>query len=763
MTTTVMQREQVIAKPDLAEIKRANAILFDGSQVVELRAVDTDRLGTISGYYNDLEKLAKDAHELARDPKVRNLYWVLNPCNEALLARCSNRYKSFTKTVTSDGDVTMRLWILIDCDPRRPKGVSSTDEEKALAKQVLDVIVEYLRTKGFSNPVECDSGNGYHGLYRIDLPNDPATRTLVETSLKILDAKFSTTRVAVDTTVFNAARICKVYGSVAQKGDNTPDRPHRLSRILSEFDPHWESAKTAFPITPREVIEQFVAEEKGCLPQSPSQQPTTQQPATPGSAALSVTPESLEKFFEWAGFTFKKSEYGGGWRYIIDHCEFNPDHNGTEVAVTLQDKLGYKCLHASCSENHWKQFREAVEARMGGKFSFVKASDSDDSGHFEEIVEAVEKHEDFKLLVTREALAKEAKSWLRRNAQFPNQISDAEEEWLVHKVILRRGLHAFCASYGSFKTLMALFLALALVGGAGTQYLGREVKTLFADGDTRPIRVYYLDNENPKGTAKKNCLCIGLNFDNDENSTFQILGEWLDLEPIKFFDDPRLIEAAKRERAFFIFDSLSQFIGAASENDNSEMTVELNKAKKLARISEGVLFLHHDDKGASGWRGCTAIIAVPDMCFNLTRGDANLVKFGELRFRPCESYEIAVQVEFASGYRYQVVDSTLGAENRASKVRSRRNNDAAMIEKARIAIENNAKAGNPPLSQNKLMQLTGIKGGVERDRILCASTAEEPRPWNLEVGSRSLVFTPLTEPASEGTQQVVEASVEAGL
>jgi hypothetical protein len=38
--------------------------------------------------------------------------------------------------------------------------------------------------------------------------------------------------VSVDASVFNPARITKLYGTMTCKGDSTPDRPHRRSRIL---------------------------------------------------------------------------------------------------------------------------------------------------------------------------------------------------------------------------------------------------------------------------------------------------------------------------------------------------------------------------------------------------------------------------------------------------------------------------------------------------------------------------------------------------
>src|SRR5262245_30023658 len=71
-----------------------------------------------------------------------------------------------------------------------------------------------------------------HLLYAVDLPNDDAATMLLENVLKALAGRFNDGRVKVDQSVFNAGRVVKAYGTVARKGDDVPERPHRLSRIL---------------------------------------------------------------------------------------------------------------------------------------------------------------------------------------------------------------------------------------------------------------------------------------------------------------------------------------------------------------------------------------------------------------------------------------------------------------------------------------------------------------------------------------------------
>ena len=82
----------------------------------------------------------------------------------------------------------------------------------------------------------------------------------VESVLKALAYRFDTDQVKVDTTVANAARISKVYGTLAAKGDSTKDRPHRLARILEApqeliaVDPYLLDALAALAPTAQQPV-----------------------------------------------------------------------------------------------------------------------------------------------------------------------------------------------------------------------------------------------------------------------------------------------------------------------------------------------------------------------------------------------------------------------------------------------------------------------------------------------------------------------------
>ena len=211
------------------EILRAVQVLRQPGEVTEIRAFSGR--GTISGYFNDFRELAKCAARL--DDRGYQVYMTLNPVVPALLARSENRLESRMKGTTTDADIVKRVWLPIDLDPVRPSGISASDSEKQAAAQRAIEIRGYLAEKHWPDPLEADSGNGAHLLYRIELPNDRESLELVKGVLVALDFMFSDSAVSVDTGVANAARIWKLYGTTARKGDSTKDRPHRRSRLLT--------------------------------------------------------------------------------------------------------------------------------------------------------------------------------------------------------------------------------------------------------------------------------------------------------------------------------------------------------------------------------------------------------------------------------------------------------------------------------------------------------------------------------------------------
>jgi hypothetical protein len=210
-------------------------ILVAPDQVTELRALHVRRRGerthTESGFFDfeHLEQMTASAVDVSAS--ARGVYFTLNPLRPSILARRANRTDwAGEGELAKDTDVIARRWFLLDADPVRDPLVSSTDPEKAAALQTVQALRADLSGRGWPAPVLGDSGNGFHLLYRVDLPADDGG--LVQRLLRALAAEYDTPAVKIDQKVFNPARICKVPGTLARKGDSVADRPHRRARLL---------------------------------------------------------------------------------------------------------------------------------------------------------------------------------------------------------------------------------------------------------------------------------------------------------------------------------------------------------------------------------------------------------------------------------------------------------------------------------------------------------------------------------------------------
>src|SRR5262249_38682346 len=188
------------------------------------------------GYFDDIDKFASAADQWSGN--APGIYFMLNAVNPDLLARAHNRWEPYARETTSDSDIIRRDWLPLDFDPKRPAGISSTDAEHTAALTRARECFNWLIDFGFQRDslLLADSGNGGHVLVHIDLPNEDSSTDLVKRCIEAVAFRFSDETVAVDLSVYNAARIWKVYGTLARKGDSTSDRPHRTARILEAPD-----------------------------------------------------------------------------------------------------------------------------------------------------------------------------------------------------------------------------------------------------------------------------------------------------------------------------------------------------------------------------------------------------------------------------------------------------------------------------------------------------------------------------------------------
>ncbi len=320
------------------QIKYTIELLREEGELFEIRVI-TPR-SNFSGYFMSADSMLKELSKLSNG----NVYVVINKINDACYSReQQERFIEKPKNTTSDNDIERRKWILIDIDPKRSSGVSSTKEEKETAKSTINKIYDFLRNAGFSQPIVCDSGNGFHLLYKVDLENIPDNTELIKKFLLVLDMYFTTKDCDIDKSVFNASRITKLYGTVSQKGNSTETRPHRESAILKVPDQVKE--------TPIELIKKVV-----------ELYPTQEKPSYQNNYGKDRF--DLDDFINKHGIQVRdKSSFEGGVKYVLNNCIFDESHKGKDAAIiqTNDGKLGYKCFHSSCSQYKWKNVREKFE------------------------------------------------------------------------------------------------------------------------------------------------------------------------------------------------------------------------------------------------------------------------------------------------------------------------------------------------------------------------------------------------------------------
>lgn len=224
-----------------SHIQTALARLLPHRGVFEIRALHVVERGreqwpfTLIGYFDDFRRAAAAVIRELPIREAAGWYFTLNPCDPAVHGRAYNRLRVAGKNDgVKDREIFRRGWLPLDFDPVRPTGVSSTDAEHEEALALAIVVRSKLAARGWPNPVAADSGNGAHLLYPLDLPNDESATENVRRTLEGLGQEFDTATVRLDRNVFNAARIWKLPGTLARKGDDTPDRPHRWARLLDE-------------------------------------------------------------------------------------------------------------------------------------------------------------------------------------------------------------------------------------------------------------------------------------------------------------------------------------------------------------------------------------------------------------------------------------------------------------------------------------------------------------------------------------------------
>jgi hypothetical protein len=324
------------------DIKRTLSFYHSDGTTFEICGFGTDHYpkAVDGGFFNDHERASKAARGLTENHHA--VYTTINPVDKALLGRANNRIRPGISR-TQDKDVTRIKRLLVDCDPIRPSKISSTDGERLAAIELCEKIKAELSAAGWPEPLIGDSGNGGHLVYVVDLENVPENVDIIKRCLQSLTQKYDNEAVQIDQSVFNPARISKVYGTWARKGDDTPDRPHRLSRIIS------------VPDEPKPVKIELL---KALAATARSQSPKGEKPTGTTRGKL-----DLAAYLDKYEIPVKEvKEHQGATLHVLETCIFDETHTDGEASIVqgADGRLFYQCFHNSCKDKKWKDARQKI-------------------------------------------------------------------------------------------------------------------------------------------------------------------------------------------------------------------------------------------------------------------------------------------------------------------------------------------------------------------------------------------------------------------
>lgn len=326
---------------DEKEIRKAINVLKPNNQLFECRVIYNSR-ATYSGYFKGADELINGMSGI-RDFADCNFYITLNELNCACYDRSQRgRFEKNSKATTSDSDVIGYQWLMVDLDPRRPTGTSSDANQIEKAKTKGNKIYIFMKNLGFEEPVMGFSGNGVHLLYAVNLNNSEDNKMLLKNALATLNMLFADDEVDVDMKNFNPSRVCKLYGTTAQKGSNSTERPHRMSYLV----------KVPEGIKPTDIS--YL--KKLCDIAPKEEKPQKYNNYQPREF-------DLEEWLSKYGLRYRKTSYADGTKYILDCCPFDSNHKGKDACVfqSRSGAIGFHCFHNSCADKTWRDVRLLYE------------------------------------------------------------------------------------------------------------------------------------------------------------------------------------------------------------------------------------------------------------------------------------------------------------------------------------------------------------------------------------------------------------------
>ena len=562
-----------------SEIRKAIQLLKDPGELFEIRIVGGNKKQLLSGYFTDVDVLLKQLS--SQGLRDKNVYISLNRIDRALYSRTQHDRFVLGPTTTSDHNVTDYEWFFVDLDPIRIADVSSTDDELAQAEKSMYAVADYLAGIGFKKPVMALSGNGYHLLYKVNFPNIQENENIVIKCMQVLADMFGNNAVKIDTVNSNPSRVCKLHGTLAQKGANTTSRPHRFSRIIS--------TDTKYEFTDLDVLKKLAAE----LP----------DPEPPQKIQYQSTRKEFDllEFMSQHGLTYSSTTTGAGNStiYALDECPFDSSHKNGDAKIFHYGNgaIAFKCHHNHCRDYKWQDVRKLFEPdaydrqpieddydRIADGYAKHKALKKDNADH---VVQTVKNRQ-----VTEEIT--EADLDMPTLADF----EEKEQEWLIPGYVPKGCVTLLCSDGGVGKTSIWCDTVAKLTSGKMTVF-DKALNLPWSSQEHLDV-MYFSKEDATEEVLKKRLRAAGAD---QKHVRLFALGDPR-LEKI-WYGSAMLRKLVKKYRpAFVVFDALQSFlpegVDMAKRKDMRDALAPLNQLG--AEFGTAFMLIMHTNKSSNSGR-----------------------------------------------------------------------------------------------------------------------------------------------------------------
>ena len=322
-------------------------------------------------------------------------------------------------------------------------------------------------------------------------------------------------------------------------------------------------------------------------------------PSRPGDTLFLVEGETdamrLDQELEEKGVAARVAGLPGimSWQdgWVSDFADF------TRVMVVLDNDSDYKV--ASSTDKQWLKIKKALGSKA------IRITLPEDT---EDLCDFFSKYKwDLFEQITDQSLA--TSMYTPLNLQDP---SPEPTEWLLQGRIAKGDLHLLMGDPGVGKSW--ILMSIAVAAAKGEDWAGFKM--------TRPMRVLYVDEENPQSVIYERLVSLGLGPDDPAAHNIRYLsrqGVRLDVEPDKLTEDAQIFGPD-----IIVLDSLNR-IHTLEENSAGDMGRLFNDGIRplITATGAAVLLIHHPHKGqGSGYqrtRGSGDITAAVDTAFDMRR------------------------------------------------------------------------------------------------------------------------------------------------